>query len=206
MVMCDPCAVIFQNKRDTDRRLGCLRDSAEACGIPHKYREWNEDKAKELGNDKLLTWLRNHGTQSVWIGGTNGIGKTHTALYRAFELLQGSDVHPYCVRASAWLRSIVTGRTKDKSDCEKLYRRAISCKLLIMDDLGKERLTEPRAELLYDIIDERDRRDGSMWITTNFSGETLIERLNSSGEGSHEYGHAILKRLKRMITPERIWK
>jgi len=206
MIMCDPCALVFQKKRDLERMAGCLRESADSCGIPKKYRIWDEAKAKEVGSDKLLIWLRSQEINSIWIGGTNGIGKTHTALYRAFELLHEENIHPYCVRSSAWLRNIVTGRTKDRSDTEKQYKRAIECKLLIMDDLGKERLTEPRAELLYDIIDERDRRDGSVWITSNFSGQSLAERLNSSGEGAHEYGHAIIKRLKRMITSERIWR
>jgi DNA replication protein DnaC len=206
MTMCDTCALEFQRQKDIERFRSCLRESCDSCGIPKKYREWDADKAKAVGSDKLLDWLRGHGTNSVWIGGTNGIGKTHTVLYRAFELLSNYNIHPYCVRASAWLRTVVTSRSKDKSDAEKQYKRAIECKLLVLDDFGKERLTEPRAEFLYDIIDERDRRDGSLWITTNFGGAELKDRLNCAGDGGHEYGHAILKRLARMMTKERIWK
>lgn len=201
---CDKCVYELQQKRSLERLQQNLRDSAEHCGIPAKFRDWSPIMANDIGSDKLLDWLRALGVSSAWIGGTNGIGKTHTVLYRAYELLRDEAVYSYCVRASSWLRETVTARTKDNDNAR--YRRAVDTKLLILDDLGKERLTEPRGELLYDIIDERDRRDAPIWITTNFTGQDLMDRMNVAGEGSHEYGYAIMKRLKRMITVERIWK
>lgn len=206
VTQCDDCILAFQEKRDKERRIAAIRDSAEHCGIPSKFRNWDHGVAKELGSDKLLDWMRSHGTKSMWIGGTNGVGKTHTVLYRAYEVLVNDNIYSYCVRCSSWLRDTVTGRTNGKDNGDKNYRRAIRSKLLVLDDLGKERLTEPRAELLYDIIDDRDRLDLPIWITTNFGGQELLDRMNASGEGAHEYGFAIMKRLTRMITKERIWK
>jgi DNA replication protein DnaC len=207
VTQCDSCVMAFQNKRDADRRSDNLRDAANYCGIPAKFREWDDQIAKEVGSQKLYEWLivfGGNGKHSVWIGGTNGIGKTHTVHYRCYRMIEGERIYPYCVRSSSWLREVVTSRSKDKGDGDKMYHRAIECKLFVLDDFGKERLTEPRAELLYDIIDERDRRNSPIWITTNFSGQELIDRINSSGD--HEYGYAILKRLQRMISKERIWK
>lgn len=203
VTMCDDCALKFQQERDNELIQQRIRESADHCGIMPKYREWSSEVAAEIGNDKLIDWLRAEQLTSAWIGGTNGIGKTHATMYRAFELLN-EGIYSYCVRASAWLRDTVIERTKDGDT--KAYNRAMNVSLFVMDDLGKERLTEPRGELLYDIIDERDRRGLPIWITTNFTGTGLMERLNSAGAGQHEYGYAIMKRLKRMIPEERIWK
>ena len=209
---CDPCILKHQQEQDKKRRLYAIRDSAEHCGIPAKYREWNDQTAQKLGNDKLLSWMQaKEDTESIWIGGTNGIGKTHAVLFRAYQLLIENNIHSYCVRASSWLRRTVTDRTKDKNG-DKAYLRAISARLLVFDDMGKERLSEARGELLYDIIDERDRRDLPIWITTNFTGQALMERMNAASgdesghESGHEYGYAIMKRLTRMIPKENIWK
>lgn len=200
---CDDCVIAFQGEKENLRIRQQIRESADFCGIPPKYREWSPTVAAETGSDKLLDWLREVGLNSAWIGGTNGIGKTHATLYRAFELL-GDGVFSYCVRSSAWLRETVIERTRDGD--AKNYKLATSKALLVLDDLGKERLTEPRGELLYDIIDERDRRGLPVWITTNFTGGGLMDRLNCAGDGAHEYGYAIMKRLKRMIPEKRIWK
>ena len=204
-VHCGPCVAEQQGRADAARLMTHIDDYANDCGVVRKYRYWDEDIAHQLGTTEMRAWLLAIGAESAWIGGTNGIGKTHTVAFCAYYMMQQSRIFPYLVRASSWLREVVSGRSSDRNQTgESQYRRAITTKLLILDDIGKENLTQARAELLYDIIDERDRRQLPVWITTNFSGDLLRERLNADGE--HAYGDAILKRLKRMIPLENIWK
>lgn len=207
--LCGDCSIKFQQKRDQERRLEVLETLANDCGLQQKYWSWDESIAKQLGADKLLEWLRPRCIGSLWVGGTNGIGKTHAVSYAAYRLLEKRGICSYAVRASTWLRQVMAMRmSKDPAQAEKIYARAVSCSILILDDLGKENLTEARAELLYDIVDERDRHQRHLWITTNFSGAELENRLNNSGdsEHSHEYGYAIMKRLRRMIGESNQWR
>jgi DNA replication protein DnaC len=175
-----------------------LAEIAGICGIPVKYRSWSPARAKEIGNVDLLLWLRER-EGSAWVGGTNGVGKTHAVYYCAYRRLKDRGTTCYAIRSSEWLRTVTTMRTGDsRADAEKLFKRATTTPLLIVDDLGKENLSLARAELLYDITDIRDREDLPIWITTNFDGDDLLERLNGASE--HEFGHAIMKRWKRMVT------
>lgn len=67
--------------------------------------------------------------------------------------------------------------------------------MLVLDDLGKERLT-PRMETdLFGIIDERSQNLRTTIITTNYNGTTLLDRF-----GNQETGQAFLRRIREFST------
>ena len=148
----------------------------------------------------MRPWLEERADQSVWVGGTNGIGKTHTLMYVAYRMIIEQALPCRAIRCSSWLRNQSTLRAGDRSaraEASADFLRVARSRLLIMDDLGKEKLTESKAEILYDLIDMRDRDSRPVWISTNKPGSVLLKRLN--GHGDHDHGDAIITRLKRMI-------
>lgn len=63
--------------------------------------------------------------------------------------------------------------------------------VLCLDDLGKERLTQRFESDLFAIIDERTSNLRTTIITTNYNGQTLLERFNNK-----ETGEAFLRRVR----------
>jgi DNA replication protein DnaC len=67
----------------------------------------------------------------------------------------------------------------------------IKLPLLVLDDLGKERLTVRMETDLFSIIDERTSNLMPTIITTNYTGSTLCDRFNNK-----ETGTAFVRRLR----------
>ena len=69
----------------------------------------------------------------------------------------------------------------------------IECKILVIDDFGKERLTQRMASDLFSVIDERSVNKRCTIISTNFNGASLLERFDARDK---ETGVALIRRFK----------
>ena len=98
-----------------------------------------------------------------------------------------------CQKELSYLLSIRYGSTAERKEFNRRINQIKNIPRLILDDLGKEKKTAACSELLYEIIDHRARERKAIWITTNFSGDELIEHHGDN------YGKAILRRLESMI-------
>ena len=67
----------------------------------------------------------------------------------------------------------------------------ISCPVLVLDDLGKERLTQRLESDLFAVIDERTANLKTTIITTNYTGDLLLERFHNK-----ETGVALVRRIR----------
>lgn len=68
-------------------------------------------------------------------------------------------------------------------------QRATKCDLLILDDIGKEKLTERTGETLFEIFDKRLQQGKRIWVTSNYDGRGLAEKLG------YDLGNAIRARM-----------
>ncbi|MCL6557396.1 MAG: ATP-binding protein [Firmicutes bacterium] len=66
--------------------------------------------------------------------------------------------------------------------------------LLVIDDLGKEKVSEWVEQILYQVIDGRYRDGRPLIVTTNFDPGTLVERYP-------EVGPAMMSRIAEMCDP-----
>lgn len=71
----------------------------------------------------------------------------------------------------------------------ELLRPLKRIRLLLLDDLGKERSTPHVAAALYSVVEERTARGLPMLFSANFGGEELAEKLG-------EHGPFIVRRLR----------
>lgn len=125
----------------------------------------------------------------LFIAGSVGTGKTHLAAAISLQLLnQGVPV--IFRTAMDMLGDIKRAYSGEVSESAVLneYKQA---KLLVIDDLGKERMTEWAAAVLYGIINARYENMLPTIVTTNFSTGDLLKSL---GEETTR-AQAILSRL-----------
>jgi hypothetical protein len=202
VMSCDECAT---RKAEAARRQEIIdyrRRAVERSGIAPRYLIWDRQKASETGSAALLPWIAARKDGSLWIAGANNTGKTHAISYAAYRMIVDYATPVRMIRASEFLLSVVQSRQGSREDIEagqELVRDALACGILVLDDLGKERLSDAKAEILWELIDLRERDSKRLWITTNISGAELEARLGS------DYGPAIMERLRRACPEARRW-
>ncbi|MBO7519624.1 MAG: ATP-binding protein [Clostridia bacterium] len=105
-------------------------------------------------------------SQSLLFMGNTGLGKTHLSLSVAYELiLRGFDViYGSAYNLFAKMESEHFGEHSDTS-----YNEAVSCDLLIIDDLGGEFVSPYIQSLVYNIINTRLLARKPTIINTNLS-------------------------------------
>ena len=135
------------------------------------------------------TW-KPHGKGLV-IHGTTRKGKTRTAWYLAKRLY---DESPYANRflflTMFDLEVRLVGAWGTHS-WDREMTKMVNVPLLFLDDLGKEKMTDRMASVLFALIDQRTQNKRSTIITTNLTGDQLLERFHDK-----ETGNAFVARLK----------
>jgi DNA replication protein DnaC len=137
------------------------------------------------------------GRNGFLVTGPNGTGKTHMAAAIANHLLN-RGIAAICMAERDLLgrikRAYSHGGCCDESAVLELYK---SAKLLIIDDMGKEKPSEWTLSTLYAIIDGRYERAMPLIATTNYGAKGLVKRLTPAG-GDETTAEAIVDRLAEM--------
>jgi len=155
----------------------------KAYEISKKYAEGFE-KYRERGMGLIFT-------------GPYGTGKTHLACAIAIKLMNSGI--PVIVGTLISLLEKIKQSWRDRSVDEweviDIYSKV---DLLVIDDLGKERPSEWALEKLYSIINDRYENMMPVIITSNFSGDSFINRLTVKDNDST--GRAIQSRLNEICS------
>ena len=125
--------------------------------------------------------------------GTYGTGKTHLAVAIALDVMS-RNYSVICKTSIDLLADIRLPSIARKT--EKNHRMYKSVDLLIIDDLGKEQVTEWSVSMLYSIINERYENLKPIIITTNYNEDDLIRRLTTKYDTNT--ASAIISRLREM--------
>ncbi|AXH89432.1 ATP-binding protein [Micromonospora aurantiaca] len=137
------------------------RSAAYTRRRPSRYANASYDLLQPVQNPqgKVSRW-REHGPRALLLAGPARTGKT-TAAYAI-----ANDVHAQglwvIVRTAADLSAAL------KPDGEPLaYEHAVTCSLLVLDDLGRERVTDWWLEQLQRIVDDRCANGRRLVVTCN---------------------------------------
>jgi DNA replication protein DnaC len=142
---------------------------------PTVYREIIEAKAWPDHCDKaalkaVALWGPSMQT-GLCLHGPSGTGKT-LALWAKARQLERTGSKPVMLSAVEFARKLSTA-ARDLTKAEWLMQ----CGVLIIDDLGKEKLTAAVAPLLWEVIDERNNRRRPTLISSRFSGSQFVARF-----------------------------
>ena len=167
-------------RQEAQEKLFEQKRQWQCRGITPRYFEatWENWIADTPEQKKAVETIKQAWNKNLFINGKNGTGKTHLAMCLAKE---GAV---YCL-----LPELFRLVRENLDDEQKTINNFGSCKLLILDEVGRQKGTDFERNLLFEIIDKR-------W--NNMLPTTMIGNL-SSKEFSDLCGTAILDRLRPEI-------
>ena len=139
----------------------------------------------------------------LYISGDIGTGKTFLAGCLARELHR-DGVPVRWAKVGDIIRELNDTHKSYKKSEKDVIDKYIQTRVLVLDDLGKERPTEWAISQLYAIIDARCENERATVITSNYSGSNdLLERLTPSvppnAYADDMTGKAIIDRIKEGV-------
>ena len=140
-------------------------------------------KSFEVATDYIKNF-REYFTQGkgLYLEGPCGTGKTHLAIAIALAIIN-TGVPVICKTSIDILGDIKRCYERNSEVTEEEVLEAYkTVDLLIIDDLGKEQVTEWSVPVLYSILNERYEALLPTIITTNYNTSALAEKLSAKGD------------------------
>ncbi len=137
--------------------------------------------------------------KGLLIHGTTRKGKTRTAWYIANRLWKENKFKYRYLFLTMFELEARIAASWGNSTWDKTMLHMTNVPLLFLDDMGKEKMTDRMASCLFALIDQRTMHKRPTIITTNLTGETLLERFHDK-----ETGAAFVARLKDSDLFERV--
>jgi DNA replication protein DnaC len=172
--------------KEMRERQAANRNKAYAKQRPAKYADTSYATLTEhqTHGGKIERWWDN-GPRAVVLAGPARTGKT-TAAYAITN-----DVHQRGIWTVVRTAADLSAALKPDSGEPLAYQHAVECDLLLIDDLGRERVTDWWLEQLQRIIDARCA-NGRRLITTTNHGVNATATYDDLAE---RYGYPVVERL-----------
>lgn len=113
--------------------------------------------------------------------GPVGTGKTHLSAAVAMALMD-KEHRVVFGTINSLLSQIRYSYEDDKESEKELFDQYTKCSLLVIDDLGKEKVTEWTEQLVFDIINTRYERLKPVLITTNLNLKDIRAKYRENGD------------------------
>lgn len=185
---CDPCAEMLSQQQTKQERLRAEEASRSAFwdSIPPIYRETDQTKIKGILRNLIANWKGGN----AGIIGPSGEGKTRTAV------LLMERIHSR--RSTIFLSSsnfgkIVASQFSDdalrRNTAEGIIAKAYHADVLLLDDVGKGRMTDRAEAELHDLLEHRTSWKKTTIWTANSNARQLHAMFSA------DRADAILRRL-----------
>lgn len=150
------------------------------------------------GNQDAYEAVRNFdpASQSIYLYGDCGLGKSHLASLIIRQAVNRDLRSIIQTEPSPMLREINSALNNGAEAEDKAIKKFIGASLLVLDDLGTEKVTDYKIEKLYEVINGRDKAmKNGLVITSNYDLDALASRLKDDRIASRLSGMCIVKKL-----------
>lgn len=152
-------------------------------------------KVVEIAKDYTKKCIEGKQENGLIITGNSGVGKTHLVASISNELIE-KDKLVLMGRLTSLL-DMIKETFKDNSKSEnELIELFSNIDMVIIDDLGTEKISSWALDKLYTIIENRNENKLPIIITTKFDKESLLHRFYQSND--KELSKAIIQKLYQM--------
>ncbi|AST91960.1 ATP-binding protein [Sutcliffiella cohnii] len=176
-----------------------LKFFEQFCIIPHELENATlenfqvnyESQAEAL--ERTLDYIdRFTGSENLYYYGRTGRGKTHLAV-GLYKLIKDASLTAMFFDVPKLMDTIVASWEKDAGYSESKFMKAVAeVDVLILDDLGVERISEWVDQTLYSILNQRQGK--SIIFTSNIHPADLTKR----------YGERLADRIKNKMTQDQL--
>lgn len=196
---CSICARERMNREEAEslRRAANGESRAEAVASLESFPEVIRETDRERMSPSLLAVVdawNPASRQSLIIFGGTRTGKTRAAYLVAEKFAKATGRSPVFHSMRTFSAALMKG-FRDKRHDEQLDSLC-RAPLLVLDDLGKEKLTDRMASDLFALIDDRTANRRPTVLTTNLDGNALEARLSHSDP---ELASALVARLREFF-------
>jgi len=177
MQVTPPHCPVCVAKIHATRRRERFEAHVAKSGMPREL--WTYSRS--LGNPELLDWCVAHASDWIWLGGATRVGKTRALARTAVVDTWRREHWPSIL----WLESAsFFGLLADRSHAARAVAMerldaAKHAELLLLDDIGMERLTDDTRAMLFSAIDYRFTRRLRTWFTSNANKDELTAHIGA---------------------------
>lgn len=163
------------------------------------FENFNSNSENELAiaiaKDYINKNITSRDTNGLIIMGESGVGKTHLAASIANRLIENDKIvlMGRLTTLLDMIKETFKDNTKSENELIELYSNV---DMIIIDDLGTEKISNWALEKLYTIIENRNENRLPIIITTRFDKQGLIERFSQSQD--EQLVDAIISKLYQM--------
>lgn len=191
--ICDECMELvrdhYDHTSDTDEAVTTTPEWDRSCPPRFQDAVLGDELPERVDRDanaRVMRWTPD-AVRGPLMTGIPGTGKTVT-LWALARKLEQAGHSPKCL-SSVELGRILSNAAKDIREVSWLY----NSRVLMVDDLGKEKLTPAVASLFWEVLDRRYGLGNPLVLTTQFNGAQLEQRF-----GEEHLGQAIRRRLNEV--------
>ena len=155
----------------------------------------DNENAVEVAKDYTKKSIAEKQTEGLIITGESGLGKTHLAASIANKLIENDKIvlMGRLTMLLDMIKETFRDNTKSENELIELYSNV---DMIVIDDLGTEKISGWALEKLYTIIENRNENRLPIIITTRFDKQGLIERFSQSQDA--QLVDAIISKLYQM--------
>lgn len=149
------------------------------------------ERLPQLQYRQVMDW--SYQAKGMILHGVTGAGKTRIMWAKIRQWVSSGSGWSYY--QSRKLQDMLLKSVFDKTHDDLMYQLT-NHRVLIIDDLGKEKAGDKWVTDIFDIVDRRCEAEKPTFITTNYNGQKLAQKYLKANPENDETCEALLRRLR----------